>query len=115
MRDCAGGHSWDEECLSAESRAFQSMPLALSTVDGQSTSSANSLLSAAGLSAFPLDTATPVGNTSSYTYIFVPYCTQDIHLGTCERTYARPLGSEMIFALLVTMINFVFKMMDFVF
>ena len=89
-----GGACWDEECLSAESTTFQSMSSALSTVDGQTSSSANYLLEAAGISAFPLDAASPLGSTSSYTYIFVPYCTQDIHLGTCERTYTHPLSGE---------------------
>ena len=91
-----GGACWDEQSLSPASRRFQRLPDALSSVDGLPSEVANSLLVGAGFSAFPLspDASSPLGGTASYTYVFVPYCTQDIHLGTCNQTYTDPQSGE---------------------
>jgi hypothetical protein len=89
-----GGACWDEHCLTEASRRFQRLPDTLSFVDGLASEIAGSVLLGAGLSAFPLDSRNPLGDTRSYTYVFVPYCTQDIHLGTCSQTYTDPQSGE---------------------
>lgn len=89
-----GGACWNEECLSAESRRFQSVWAQLNLLDGEQSSSASALLSLLGFSAFAFDEANPIGDTSTWTYVFVPYCTQDIHLGTYNQTYTDPVSGE---------------------
>ena len=114
--DFMGGGACSDfkSCSSDAASNFMSVPLYTRILDGKSTADASSTATEVGIENIALSSPAVAG-LDTWTYVFVPYCTQDIHLGTCERTYARPLGSEMIFALLVTMINFVFKMMDFVF
>ena len=91
-----GGACWDEECLRPESTRFQSVWPALTALDGLSSTAADQMLSSAGFSAFALRTsASSLGDTSTWTYVFVPYCTQDIHLGTCNRSYADPVSGDI--------------------
>ena len=90
-----GGACWDEECLHPDSTRFQSVWSALSAIDGLTSADAGERLSLAGFSAFALgDSASSLGDTSTWTYVFVPYCTQDIHLGTCTQTYTDPTSGE---------------------
>jgi hypothetical protein len=84
-----GGACWDEACLSAESIAFQRVPPYVSLVPaGTSTAAAQQLLTQAGYSVAALGNSVP--ELSTYTYVFVPYCTQDIHLGSCTVDYSDP-------------------------
>jgi hypothetical protein len=85
-----GGACWDYgSCAGASSVQFQSVPAAMHLIAGMSSTQAGSLLtSTAGLSIDALsDEASSNGGIGNWTYIFVPYCTQDIHLGTCTSTY----------------------------
>ena len=66
----------------------------LNLLEGQPSSTASTQLSALSFSAFAFDDANPVGDTNTWTYVFVPYCTQDIHLGTCNQSYTDPVSGE---------------------
>lgn len=90
-----GGACWGERCLNDSSIMVQSLSGLFSFVDtlqGQNTASARNLLSFWGTE--PLGFGTAVDDISTWTYIFVPYCTQDIHLGSCDVTYRAATGEQ---------------------
>ena len=88
-----GGACWDgESCLSSASTTFQSVPQYASAVTGISTELARQMLALNGMSIAALGNTVP--GLKTWTYIFVPYCTQDIHIGTCNATYTHPQTGE---------------------
>ena len=86
-----GGACWDEACLSADSIRYQAVPAYAALLGGLSTAAANTAARTLGLNVFALGDA--VTGAKTFTYIFVPYCTQDIHLGTCTVNYTAASGA----------------------
>ena len=89
-----GGACWGERCFDEASISFQTTSSGLfsylSLFEGQTTGAVNNLLAAFGSQAggaSPVGFGTDVDDVNTWTYIFVPYCTQDIHLGSCDVTY----------------------------
>jgi hypothetical protein len=80
-----GGACWNARCLDQESTQFQTGNGFWSLLDGISTFPS-------GLMQPPPGFSSTVADLKTWTYIFVPYCTQDIHLGTCTKTYVNDKG-----------------------
>ena len=90
-----GGACWGERCLESSSIQVQSLSGIFAFVgmlDGQNTAFAQSLFSNFGSG--PLGFGTDISDINTWTYVFVPYCTQDIHLGTCDVTYTSASSGE---------------------
>ena len=93
-----GGACWGDRCLEDESIRVQSLSglfSFVSFIDGKTTASARTLFS--GFE--PLGFQAEVGSgtdfdISTWTYIVVPYCTQEIHLGSCDVTYTGASGQQ---------------------
>ena len=100
-----GGACWGERCFDPQSVSFQTASSGifsyLSLFEGQTTAVVNNLLANFGAQAggggatigAPIGFGTDVDDVDTWTYIFVPYCTQDIHLGSCDVTYASETSS----------------------
>ena len=85
-----GGACWGDRCFEDASISFQSISNGImgfaAALAGQTTEAVRALLTAFGTGA-PVALDTAVGDVSTWTYVLVPYCTQDIHLGSCDVAY----------------------------
>jgi len=92
-----GGACWGERCLQAESKQVQTgiglwslladrisadIPALYRTVIGDETAH------------IPIAFSTDVAEVKTWTYMFVPYCTQDINMGSCNTTYVNSKTGE---------------------
>jgi hypothetical protein len=94
-----GGVCWGDRCFEDASTAFQSSSggfnFYLDVINGMTTAAARGLLSGGGTGGatfMPIGFGTDVQGAappSTWTYVFVPYCTQDIHMGDCWMDYQR--------------------------
>ena len=85
--DAALGH---KGCFDAQSISFQRGMGFWSLLEGVATDNVESAVkNLAGTSLTPIGFSNQIDDVKTWTYIFVPYCTQDVHLGTCDTTYAR--------------------------
>ena len=83
-----GGACWGERCFDSSSILVQTLSGTFqfaTALEGQNTAFARDFLG--NFNVVPLGFGTDVDDVSTWTYIFVPYCTQDIHLGSCDVTY----------------------------
>ena len=92
-----GGACWGDRCFEDASISFQSISNGImgfaAALAGQTTEAVRALLTAFGMGA-PVALDTAVGDVSTWTYVLVPYCTQDIHLGSCELGSRRPRSPD---------------------
>ena len=91
-----GGACWDERCLETESTMFQSSTSGFwKMLQGVTTDGVQSVFNVLSAGASPpISFTTTVSDVKTWTYVFVPYCTQDIHLGSCKTTYVTTSGES---------------------
>jgi hypothetical protein len=91
-----GGACWGDRCFENQSLGLQSFGSGsdfgrfAAQLEGVASADLPTVMTQGGGGApgsLPIAFGTDVAEVAGWTYVFVPYCTQDIHLGACSTTY----------------------------